>query len=40
VNTTRIYLKTSGIEHRRELEAMGLVLPALQQKNKDSIYIQ
>ena len=28
VNTTRIYLKTSGLEHQRELDAMGLVLPA------------
>ena len=27
VNTTRIYLKTSGAEHRRDLDAMGLVLP-------------
>lgn len=27
VNTTRIYLLTSGTEHRRELDAMGLVLP-------------
>ena len=26
VNTTRIYLMTSGREHRRELDAMGLVL--------------
>lgn len=26
VNTTRIYLKTSGEEHQRELDAMGLVL--------------
>ena len=26
VNTTRIYLKTSGMEHQRELEAMGLVV--------------
>ncbi len=26
VNTTRIYLKTSGLEHQRELDAMGLVL--------------
>lgn len=26
VNTTRIYLKTSGLEHQRELEAMGLVI--------------
>lgn len=26
VNTTRIYLKTSGEEHRRELDALGLVL--------------
>ena len=27
VNTTRIYLMTSGEEHRQELENMGLVLP-------------
>lgn len=27
VNTTRIYLMTSGEEHERELEEMGLVLP-------------
>ena len=27
VNTTRIYLLTSGEEHRRELDAMRLVLP-------------
>ena len=26
VDTTRIYLKTSGLEHQRELDAMGLVL--------------
>ena len=26
VNTTRIYLKTSGAEHRRELDAMGLLI--------------
>jgi len=26
VNTTRIYLKTSGLEHQRELDALGLVL--------------
>ena len=26
VNTTRIYLKTSGLEHRKELEALGLLL--------------
>ena len=28
VNTTRIYLKTSGAEQRRELEMMGLILSA------------
>ena len=27
VNTTRIYLVTSGAEHQQELNAMGLVLP-------------
>lgn len=26
VETTRIYLKTSGIEHRRHLEQLGLIL--------------
>ena len=26
VNTTRIYLKTSGVAHQRELDAMGLVV--------------
>lgn len=31
IETTRIYIRTSGCEHRRQLEAMGLVLDV--QKN-------
>ena len=27
INTTRIYIMSTGVEHRRRLERMGLVVP-------------
>ena len=40
VNTTRIYLLTSGTEHQKELDAMGLVLlePTAQKSRTELLF--